>query len=47
MDEAAHYEFLCKKAGVFVHYCQEVFANDGAMANLILKWLKRAMAGEF
>ena len=24
-DEAAHYEFLCKRAGIHVHYCAESF----------------------
>jgi len=46
-DEAAHYEFICKAAGVPVHYCAECFRNDSEMANLILKWLKRMMAGEY
>lgn len=46
-DEAAHYEFLCKQAGIQVHYCAEPFANDGALPNTILKWLKRTMAGEY
>src|SRR5690348_3230456 len=27
-DESAHYEFLCKSAGVPVHYCAEQFFND-------------------
>jgi DNA invertase Pin-like site-specific DNA recombinase len=27
-DEAAYYEFLCKKAGVPVYYCTETFANE-------------------
>src|SRR5579862_5691686 len=27
-DEAAHYEYLCKSAGVPVHYCAEMFTND-------------------
>ena len=31
-DESAHYEFLCKSAGVPVHYCAETFANDGTFA---------------
>ena len=30
-DEAAHYEFLCKAAGVSVHYCAEQFSNDGTL----------------
>lgn len=46
-DEAAHYEFLCKSAGVPVHYCAESFGNDGSLPNLIMKTLKRTMAGEF
>src|SRR4051794_17300707 len=25
-DEAAHYEFICKHAGVPVHYCAETFS---------------------
>jgi len=28
IDEAAHYEFLCKSAGIPVHYCAEPFSND-------------------
>jgi DNA invertase Pin-like site-specific DNA recombinase len=43
-DEAAHYEFLCKSAGVPVHYCAETFANDGSLPSLIMKALKRTMA---
>ena len=35
-DESAHYEFLCKSAGVPVHYCAETFANDGSLPSLIL-----------
>jgi DNA invertase Pin-like site-specific DNA recombinase len=46
-DEAAHYEFLCKAAGVHVHYCAEHFSNDGHPASLILKTLKRVMAAEY
>lgn len=46
-DEAAHYEFLCKSAGAPVHYCAETFANDGSLPSLIMKALKRTMAGEY
>ena len=46
-DEPAHYEFLCKSAGVPIHYCAETFANDGTFAGLIMKALKRIMAGEY
>lgn len=46
-DEAAHYEYVCKKAGLTVQYCAEEFVNDGTVGSTILKNLKRAMAGEF
>lgn len=46
-DESAHYEFLCKSAGVPVHYCAESFTNDGTLPSLIMKALKRTMAGEY
>jgi DNA invertase Pin-like site-specific DNA recombinase len=46
-DESAHYEFLCKSAGVPVDYCAETFANDGTLPSLIMQALKRTMAGEF
>ena len=47
VDESAHYEFLCKSAGIPIHYCAEQFANDGSLTSLIVKSLKRAMAAEF
>src|SRR3954464_6424724 len=46
-DESAHYEFVCKLAGIPVHYCAEIFANDGTLPSLIMKALKRTMAGEY
>jgi|SRR5581483_11423482 len=46
-DESAHYEFVCKSAGVPVHYCAETFSNDGTMPSLMMKALKRTMAGEY
>jgi DNA invertase Pin-like site-specific DNA recombinase len=46
-DESAYYEFLCKSTGVPVHYCAEIFLNDDSFPNLIMKALKRAMAGEY
>ena len=46
-DEPAHYEFLCKSAGVPIHYCAETFADDGTFAGLIMKALKRVMAGKY
>src|SRR5262249_26075207 len=46
-DEAAHYEFLCKKAGIGVRYCAEQFENDNSTTSNLLKALKRTMAGEY
>ena len=46
-DEAAHYEFLCRSAGVPVHYCAEIFVNDGTLSNVLMKAVKRTMAGEY
>ena len=47
VDEAAHYEFLCRQAGVGIEYCAEPFANDGSPLSSMQKNLKRAMAGEY
>ena len=46
-DESAYYEFLCKLAGVRVHYCAETFSNDDGWPSMIMKTLKRVMAGEY
>ena len=47
-DESAYYEFLCKKAGVRVHYCAEPFdSTDETTLATLVKALKRAMAGEY
>ena len=46
-DESAYYEYLCKRAGIEVHYCAEQFENDGSPAATIIKSVKRAMAGEY
>lgn len=46
-DEAGHYEFLCKAAGVRVHYCAELFSNNNNFESAIMKLLKRVMAGEY
>jgi DNA invertase Pin-like site-specific DNA recombinase len=46
-DEAAHYEFICKEAGVKVEYCAEEFQNDGSVMSAVWKHMKRAYAGEY
>ena len=46
-DESGYWEYVCKRAGVAIHYCAEQFANDGSLPSVILKNLKRTMAGEY
>ena len=46
-DESAHYEFLCKSAGIPIHYCAEPFSNASSIADTLLKSLKRTMAAEY
>src|SRR6266487_74863 len=46
-DESAYYEYICRQAGVAVHYCAEQFENDGSPVSTIVKSVKRTMAGEY
>jgi DNA invertase Pin-like site-specific DNA recombinase len=46
-DESAYYEYICRRAGIEVHYCAEQFENDGSPISTIVKGVKRAMAGEY
>jgi DNA invertase Pin-like site-specific DNA recombinase len=47
LDEAAHYEYICKNAGIHIRYCTEQFENDKSMLSGLLKALKRMMAAEY
>jgi len=47
VDEAAHYEFVCRQAGIHIEYCAEQFDNDGNPMGALLKSMKRIMAAEF
>jgi len=40
-DEGAHYEFICRRAGISVHYCAKPFESP------ILKRIKRAVAAAY
>lgn len=42
IDESAYYEFLCKRKGVRVEYCAELFTNNGSFSS-IAKNLKRGI----
>jgi DNA invertase Pin-like site-specific DNA recombinase len=46
-DEGAYHEQVCSGAGIRVHYCGEQFDNDGSIGSILLKNVKRVMAGEF
>lgn len=46
-DEGAYYEYVCSRAGIRVHYCGEQFDNDGSIGSVLLKSVKRVMAGEY
>lgn len=46
-DESAHYEFICRQAGVRVEYCAEPFEDDGSLAAALVKQLKRTMAAQY
>jgi DNA invertase Pin-like site-specific DNA recombinase len=47
VDESAYLEYICKRAGIAVHFCAEQFENDGSLSATIIKSMKRAMAGEY
>jgi DNA invertase Pin-like site-specific DNA recombinase len=46
-DEGAYHEHVCSRAGIRVHYCGEQFDNDGTIGSILLKNVKRVMAGEY
>ncbi|KEZ21332.1 Recombinase [Sphingobium yanoikuyae] len=46
-DESAYYEYICRRAGIDVHYCAEQFENDGSPVATMAKGFKRWMAGEY
>ena len=46
-DEGAYYEYVCSRAGIRVHYCGEQLNNDGSIGSVLLKNVKRVMAGEY
>ncbi|MFC1627536.1 recombinase family protein [Gemmatimonadota bacterium] len=46
-DEAAYWEFHCKRHGVEVEYIAEDFVNDGSMGSHLQKHLKFSTAGQY
>jgi DNA invertase Pin-like site-specific DNA recombinase len=47
VDESAYHEYVCRRAGITVHYCAEQFQNDGSPLSALIKTVKRTMAGEY
>jgi DNA invertase Pin-like site-specific DNA recombinase len=47
VDESAYYEFICKRAGIHIHYCADDFENDGSLASIVLKNVKRVAAADY
>jgi DNA invertase Pin-like site-specific DNA recombinase len=47
VDESAYYEFICRRAGINIHYCAEEFENDGSLASIVLKNIKRVGAADY
>ena len=46
-DEAAHYEYICRAAGVQVCYCEEQFGGLAGRSGDLVKAVKRLMAADF
>src|SRR5207249_6810708 len=40
-DESAYYEYICRRAGMAVHYCAEQFETDGSSVSAIVKGVQR------
>jgi len=45
--ESAHYEYICRRAGIQVTYCAEQCGNNSASVSTIVKAIKRSMADEY
>ena len=45
--ESAHYEYICKRAGIQVTYCTEQCENNSASVSTIVRAIKRSMAYEY
>ncbi len=42
-DESAYYEYLCRRAGVSVHYCAGHPESEGSSASTIIKSVKETI----
>ena len=39
VDESAHYEYICRRASIGVHYCGEQFENDGSQISTMSEFV--------
>lgn len=46
-DESAHYEFICRRAGVDVLYVDEPLKNDGSVMSRMIKTMIRVVDEEY
>jgi DNA invertase Pin-like site-specific DNA recombinase len=46
-DQAGHYEFICRQAGLQIIYCAEPFQGEDSTMSALVKDLKRVMASEY
>ena len=42
-DESAYYEYICRRAGVSVHYCDQDPESGGIVVSTIVKRLKKSI----
>ena len=42
-DESAYYEYICRRAGVSVHYCDEHSESGGIVVSMIVRRLKESI----
>jgi DNA invertase Pin-like site-specific DNA recombinase len=47
VDESAYYECVCRRAGINIHYCADEFENDGSLASVVLKNIRRVAAADY
>ena len=45
-DESAYYEYICRRAGVSVHYCAEQFESEAIHVSMIVKASKSFRVNE-
>lgn len=47
LDQGAHLEFLCRRSGIKIEYCNEPFENNGSPESNLIKQIKRSIAAEY